>query len=119
MNLKETIRKVLLEETKLSNFLRRRVGKLDQDELDNIMDMSLNKCEVMIKKYFGSGKNEPMTFSKFSSLVMSFFIDTLFMKDIFREDNDVVYNELHFYYSQIYYDRIKKYYDDNNIKNIY
>jgi hypothetical protein len=118
MNLKETIRKVLLEETKLSTYLRRRLAKADLSEVDDIMDQSLFQTELMIKKYFRAGKNEPMTFVKFKSLVLSLFIENLYEKDVFKGDDDA-YDELFVYYYEIYNNRIKKYYEDNNIEIIY
>ena len=107
MNLQESIRRILREETRLSTFILRR---LDFDSLDNIFNNVLkHTTELQIKNY--KNLNYKGNLTAFINVTISKLIKEIEHQFYDSPADKNWFNNLFNYLKNIYSDRIKQVYD--------
>jgi hypothetical protein len=107
MNLQESIRRILREETHLSTYIRRR---LDFDMLDNVFnDVIKHTTELQIKNYKNLNYKGGLT--AFINVTISKLIREIEHQFYDSPADKNWFNNLFNYLKNIYSDRIKEVYD--------
>lgn len=113
MNLKETIRKVLKEESKVPFFIRRRV---DEEELNREFFESLSSVTAWFFREAKSKDNQ-MTFDRFRYLTTSMLMDGIHWRLYSSIDDDIQwYDDVFKTLMDHFEDRMKERYDEIKLK---
>jgi len=113
MNLKETIRKVLREEKKISPYFRRR---LDWEVVEDRFNDAIHNADQIVKKTYSKRLNT-FTFRMFKAMVMSVFINDI-LHEFFSDSYDMgdsLYDGLHNQFSNLFDYRMEDYFIKNYI----
>jgi len=109
MNLQETIRKVLREDSNkdIKSYLLRRVS---WDKIFDALNYGIEWAEIRYTKY--TGKNNLININKYSSMVMGVLMERIYNDLIgHNEGNIIYYSAVENYLSKVFSDVIQKSYN--------
>lgn len=102
MNLKESIKRILKEETQIPSIIRRRVSVKD---IEKAFKSSLEDNT----RWFSKGILDSIEFEVFAKNVIDDMV-TLIEQEYFKDDNRIYFEDDDFYFEQIRKPLIKQYY---------